>query len=90
MTKWIELRALRNKSAEEVISGLESIFFQRGSPKIVQSDNGREFDNQRMEEFLKQWDCKFVHGKPRHPASQGSVERGNGDIKVSIRNNSIF
>ena len=24
---------------------------------------------------------KLVHGKPRHPQSQGSVERANGDIK---------
>jgi len=23
----------------------------------------------------------MVHGKPRHPQSQGSVERANGDIK---------
>jgi hypothetical protein len=26
-------------------------------------------------------DCTLVHGKPRHPQSQGSVERGNADIK---------
>ena len=23
----------------------------------------------------------MVHGKPRHPQSQGSVDHGNGDIK---------
>jgi hypothetical protein len=26
-------------------------------------------------------ECKIVHGKPRHPQSQGSVERANADIK---------
>ena len=26
-------------------------------------------------------DCTLVHGKPRHSQSQGSVERGNADIK---------
>ena len=26
-------------------------------------------------------DLKVVHGKPRHPQSQGSVERANGDMK---------
>jgi hypothetical protein len=26
-------------------------------------------------------DCSIGHGKPRHPQSQGSVERGNADIK---------
>jgi hypothetical protein len=28
-------------------------------------------------------DCSIVHGKPRHPQSQGSVERGNADIFVT-------
>jgi hypothetical protein len=26
-------------------------------------------------------ECKFVHGKPRHPQSQGSVERVKADIR---------
>ena len=30
----------------------------------------------------KLWpDCKILHGKPRHPQSQGSVERVNREIK---------
>ena len=27
---------------------------------------------------------KIVHGKPRHPESQGSVERANGEIKNAL------
>ena len=27
----------------------------------------------------------IVHGKPRHPQSQGSVERANGDVKVMLQ-----
>ena len=49
---------------------------------IWQSDNGREFTANVIKELKDLWpDCCIVHGKPRHPQSQGSVERGNADIK---------
>jgi hypothetical protein len=45
---------------------------------IFQSDNGREFTANIIKELKDMWpDCTLVHGKPRHPQSQGSVERGN-------------
>lgn len=30
-------------------------------------------------------DCKIVHGSPRHPQTQGSVERSNQDVKNMLR-----
>ena len=43
---------------------------------MLHSDNGREFANKVVKEVLNMWpDCKFVHGKPRHSQSQGSIER---------------
>ena len=30
-------------------------------------------------------DCKIVHGRPRHPESQGSVERSNADVENMLR-----
>ena len=29
-------------------------------------------------------ECKIDHGKPRHPQSQGSVERVNREIKIVL------
>ena len=46
------------------------------------SDNGSEFTSQVITELKDVWlDLKLVHGKPRHPQSQSSVERASGDIK---------
>lgn len=45
LTKFIQLRALKTKSAAEVASALVEIFCIFGAPHILQSDNGREFDN---------------------------------------------
>jgi hypothetical protein len=57
----------------------------QGAPVILQSDNGREFVATIIEEMLKIWkDCKTVHGSPRHPQSQGLVERANADVESMV------
>ena len=58
------------------------IFCELGPPLILQSDNGREFKNSLLFQLINEkWPAtKIIHGKPRHPESQGSVERTNQDI----------
>jgi len=53
----------------------------------LQSDNGREFRNQIITALRTMWpDMNFVHGRGKHPQSQGSVERANSDIKKMLLN----
>ena len=57
------------------------VFLLFGAPTILQSDNGSEFTANIITELKQLWpDMKLVHVKPRHPQSQGSGERANGDI----------
>ena len=83
LTKFVVLRPLKRKTAEEVSKTLMEIFCLIGSPHILQSDNGREFKNINLATMIRElWPgCKIIHGKPRHPESQGSVERVNREIK---------
>ena len=82
LTKFCVLRPLSSKRSGEVASQLADIFLLIGVPAILQSDNGREFTSCIMEQLRSIWpDLKLVHGKPRHPQSQGSVERANSNIK---------
>ena len=83
LTKFVVLRPLQKKSADEVIKYPLDVFSLFGSPHILQSDNGREFKNVNLATMIREkWpECKIVHGKPRHPQSQGSVERVNKEIK---------
>ncbi|KAK6178643.1 hypothetical protein SNE40_011172 [Patella caerulea] len=82
LTKFVILRALTSKRAAEVAHNLLDIFLLVGAPSILQSDNGSEFTAEVISELKLVWPrLVMVHGKPRHPQSQGSVERANGDIK---------
>lgn len=82
LTKFCSLRALKTKTAEEVVSHVSSIFATFGAPSILHSDNGREFANQLLADLCALWPgTKIVRGKPRHSQSQGSVERANQCIE---------
>lgn len=45
LTKFVRLRPLKSKTAEEVAYHITDIFCELGAPTILQSDNGREFTN---------------------------------------------
>ena len=82
LMKYCILRPLTSKRASEVAYQLVDIFLLIGAPHILQSDNGAEFTASVIAELKLLWpDLHLVHGKPRHPQSQGSVERLNCDIK---------
>ncbi|KAE9521954.1 hypothetical protein AGLY_017646 [Aphis glycines] len=85
-TKYLYLRPLTSKRAIEVAHELLKIFLEQGAPQLLQSDNGREFTAKIIEELAELWpECKIVHGRPRHPQSQGSVERSNQDVENMLR-----
>lgn len=84
LTKFVILNSLIQKTAVEVAKKLEDIFAIFGPPKILHSDNGREFANKIIFELSQKSGIKIVHGKPRHSQSQGSVERANRDIMVTF------
>jgi transposase InsO family protein len=49
------------------------------------SDNGREPTANIITELRSLWqELVIVHGRPRHPQSQGCVERANTEIKEMI------
>ncbi|XP_071132787.1 KRAB-A domain-containing protein 2-like [Mytilus edulis] len=82
LTKFGVIESLSSKRAAEVAYKLlTNVFLVFGAPHILQSDNGREFTANIILELKQLWpELVIVHGKPRHPQSQGSVERSNGDV----------
>ena len=85
LTKYHILRPLKSKCAKEVANELLKIFLDFGAPVVLQSDNGREFTAQIIRELTDLWPAlKLVNGRPRHPQSQGCVERANADMKSKL------
>jgi hypothetical protein len=82
MTKVVVLWSLKSKRATDVAMQILDIFLLFGAPNILQSDNGAECTASIISQLKDLWpECKIVHGNPRHPQSQGSVERANADIR---------
>ncbi|CAF1429135.1 unnamed protein product [Rotaria sordida] len=70
---------LKNKSTTEVGMKLRELFFVFGLPRLLHSDNGREFVSNVIMELKSLFpDMHFIRGRPRHPQSQGCIERANG------------
>jgi len=54
-------------------------------PEILQSDNGKEFLGYCIQMIKEEFHTiKVVKGRAYHPASQGSVERGNATFKEAL------
>lgn len=77
-------KAIKEKTAEEVLKFLQETFATFGFPGILQSDNGKEFKNSLVSQFCSENGIKIIHGRPRHPQSQGKVERLNQTLARSL------
>lgn len=82
-SKFTVLKALHSKQTSEVSQHLYDIFTLIGAPKILQSDNGNEFVGSPLTTMMQTFwpETQLIRGSPRHPQSQGSVEKANGDVK---------
>ena len=83
MDHWAKIHflfPLSRKSGAEVALNLQNrVFSYVGVPKILHSDNGREFVNEVVESVVREWpgEVIIVNGRPRNPKCQGLVEQGN-------------
>lgn len=67
LTKFVILRALKYKTAEEVAHQLLDIFSLFGTPSILQSDNEHEFCESVIENLKIIWpELKIIHEKAPH------------------------
>ena len=75
---------LLNKNKESVLKNLKSFFNNFGSLKELGTDNGKEFINDAVKNFLNGNDIKLMNGRPYNPNSQGAVERIHITLRKSL------
>ena len=83
-SKWYQGYPLKTKNSEEILTYIDLFIQSFGNPVIFQSDNGLEFCNSDLTNYCINNDIKIVHGRPRHPQSQGACEVCHKEIKKYI------
>ena len=71
-SRFMFLRALRSKSADEVANCLLKFFCDTGPPRRLQSDQGLEFKGS-VEKLMEAMKVDIIHSRPYYPQSQGKV-----------------
>jgi len=80
-SKFLVAVPMKNKQAATVANHLiKDVFKIPGPPRILQSDNGKEFVAEIINNICTSLNIKIMHGRPRHPQSQGQIERLNQTI----------
>src|SRR5882724_8195946 len=58
-TKYVILKAVRNKSAKTVVRELDAVFHDKGFPLYVKADNGTEFANTDVMRYLESHGVRY-------------------------------
>ena len=85
------LRACRNQQRETVQAHLTSAFLRYGLPRAMLMDNGSPWSapqvwrgHTRLSVWLLDQDVAVLHGRPRHPQTQGKEERFHRTLKLEV------
>ena len=70
-----------NKKSTTILKVLKGWLRITGMPGMIQSDNGGEFNNDLIKDFLKHQGIEYVRGSPYHAQSQGAVEGSNRTVQ---------
>jgi transposase InsO family protein len=82
LTKWVEIFALPDKSAESVAECLfDEILMRHGSPEVLISDQGTEFVNKIVKQLMKLLKVRRVTTSPYSPRADGLAEKAVGTFK---------
>lgn len=85
-SKYLMSIPLKNKTSEVVKTGFVQVFEVFGEPAELQTDNGREFKNRMLTDYLTSLNVRRVYGRARHPQTNGQVERCNQTLKRLVGN----
>nr|ABE26655.1 pol polyprotein [Nosema bombycis] len=84
------VRPLRTKEAGEVLYWIGKLVKEMGPPKVILTDNGKEFANRRAAELASENDITWRYGAPYSPTTTGLVERFNRTFIEKLRKVSRF
>ena len=85
-TKWVEAEALATITEKNIRSFVwRCIICKFGIPRVLVSDNGKQFDNDSFWDFCSQLGIRNHYSSPAHPQANGQVEVTNRSLLKIIK-----
>ena len=85
-TKWVEAEPLAKITQQNVKNFVwKSVVCRFGVPRVLMSDNGRQFDNTPFRDFCEQLRINNHYSSPSHPQANGQVEVANQSLLKIIK-----
>ena len=75
-------RQLKLQTSDSIIKQLEAVFYERGAPEELLTDNDTAFRSKLFADFVKRWDVRLRFRCAHVPSGNGIVERCHRTIKV--------
>ena len=86
----LALVVARRLNYEDVLATLAELFFERGPPAHVRSDNGSEFIATAVQTKLGQIGVKTLYIAPGSSCENGYNESFNGSLRDELLNGEVF
>ena len=84
--KWVEAKALATITEKNVRSFVwKNIICKYGIPRVLVSDNGKQFDNDAFRDFCSQLGIKNHYSSPAHLQANGQVKVTNQSLLKIIK-----
>ena len=83
-TRFVFLRALKDKQMVTIAKRLIKLFADTGFPKIIQSDNGTEFANKIIASLIAIIGTNQRFTTPYHPRANGAAEANVKTAKQTL------
>ena len=67
-TKWVEVEPVITKTKAKITSFVsKNIIYRFGVPRVIISNNGKQFDNPKFRKFCQDLGVKNHYSSPKHP-----------------------
>uniref|UniRef100_A0A2N9FQJ5 Uncharacterized protein n=1 Tax=Fagus sylvatica TaxID=28930 RepID=A0A2N9FQJ5_FAGSY len=85
-TKWVEAEPLATITERNIQNFVwKAVICRFGIPRVLVSDNGKQFDNPRFRQFSQELGIHNHYSSPGHPQANGQVEVTNRSLLKLIK-----
>jgi len=86
----LAIKVARRLNSNDVLDTLAELFFRKGIPCHIRSDNGSEFASRFVRNWLKRLGVKTLFIEPGSPWENGYIESFNGKLRDEVLNRESF